>query len=194
MISNISAKVAKWLLKSGAISENDVELYEYAVYSFFFGLVPFAMALLIGACMGQIADGLLMLIPFMLIRKFSGGFHLQSSSVCVVSSMLLISLFMLVIRIVDTEIRIAVFSAFVLLATVQIFACSPIDNDARKLNSKEYAAFKKVARIMAAAFVAVYFALLALGYAAFSTPVGAGILLTALLQIPCFFTAKHKST
>lgn len=194
MISNISAKVAKWLLKSGAISENDVELYEYAVYSFFFGLVPFAMALLIGACMGQIADGLLMLIPFMLIRKFSGGFHLQSSSVCVVSSMLLISLFMLVIRIVDTEIRIAVFSAFVLLAAVQIYACSPIDNDARKLNSKEYAAFKKVARIMAAAFVAVYFSLLALGYAVFSTPVGAGILLTALLQIPCFFTAKHKST
>ena len=41
----------------------------------------------------MVVEGLLMILPFMLIRKFSGGFHLKSSTVCLVSSTLLLSFF-----------------------------------------------------------------------------------------------------
>lgn len=41
----------------------------------------------------MVVDGLLMILPFMLIREISGGFHLKSSTVCLVSSTLLLSFF-----------------------------------------------------------------------------------------------------
>lgn len=193
MIGGISSRIAKWLLRAGAISENDRELYEYAAYSFLFSLLPLVLVMLLGGISGMLLEGVLMIVPFMLIRKFSGGFHLQSSGVCFVSSTLLLSAFLFLIRHVTEKQSFILFSCLVTAAAIQIFICSPIDNEARKLSDKERTVFKKVARIMSAIFWVVYIALLTFGQSRFAVPVGAGIILTALLQVPCFFVRKKVS-
>lgn len=192
MIHYISAYTAKWLLKSGAVSENDVELYEYAVYSFLFGILPICLAAIIGVIFGRVVDGILMIFPFVLIRKFSGGFHLKSTVICFVSSTLLIAISLFIMQIIDKQNDIIFFSVVVIISSFQIFICSPIDNEARKLTKKEYAVFKKIARIMTLSFLMLYATLLILGQTAFSTPIGVGVILTASLQIPCFFSAKNR--
>ena len=191
MIGSISSRIVKWLLRAGAISENDRELYEFAAYSFLFSLLPLVLAMLLGCVSGMMLEGVLMILPFMLIRKFSGGFHLQSPGVCFVSSTLLLSAFLFLIRLVIDEQRLIIFTCLALASTLQVFFCSPIDNEARKLSGKERAVFKKVARIMSVLFLAVYIALMSFDQNRFAVPVGAGIVLTALLQIPCFFTMKR---
>lgn len=191
MITRVSATITKWLLNSGAISENDRELYEYAAYSFLFSLLPLCLVVILGCITGMVIEGILMIFPFMLIRKFSGGFHLKSSTICLISSTLLLSFFLLLIKVVTTEARIVLFTCFVFASSIQIFLCSPIDNEARKLNEREFSVFKKVARTIAVMFLILYIVLLLFGQVQFATPVGAGIILTALLQVPCFFTKKH---
>ena len=128
--------------------------------------------------------------PQTMIRKFSGGFHLKSSTICLVSSTLLLSLFLLIIKTLTTKENIIIFTCFVIASSIQIFLCSPIDNEARKLNEREFSVFKKVARTMSAMFLILYIVLLSFGQMRFATPVGAGNILTASLQIPCFFTKK----
>lgn len=193
MIAKLSVMTVKWLLRAGAISENDRELYEYAAYSFLFSLLPLILVMLLGAVSGMLLEGVLMIVPFMLIRKFSGGFHLQSSGVCFVSSTLLLSAFLFLIRLVTVKQSFILLSCFVAAAAIQVFLCSPIDNEARKLSAKERIVFKKVARIMSALFLAVYIVLVSLGLNRVAVPVGAGIILTALLQVPCFFARKKAS-
>lgn len=95
MIRKASIAISKWLLNTGAISEDDKELYEYAAYSFLFSLLPLCLVIIIGCAVNMVIEGILMVIPFMLIRKFSGGFHLNSSAVCFVSSTALLSLFII---------------------------------------------------------------------------------------------------
>ncbi len=192
MITRASLTVAKWLLHTGAISESDKELYEYAAYNFFFSMVPLCLVTILGGVTGMVVEGILMLLPFMLIRKFSGGFHLKSSSICLISSTLLLAMFLFVIRIVIVEQHVILFICFVAASAIQIFFCSPIDNEARKLNEKEAAMFKKIARIMSTLFFTLYIVLLLFGQLRVSIPIGGGIILTALLQIPCFFTSKHR--
>ena len=189
----MSSAIAKWLLHAGAISESDRELYEYAAYSFLFSLLPLCLIVILGCITGMVIEGLLMILPFMLIRKFSGGFHLKSPGICLVSSTLLLSAFLFIIRLVIDEQQMILFSCFVIASALQIFLCSPIDNDARKLNEKERLVFQKIARNMSTMFLVVYILLLLLGQLRFSVPVGAGILLTAFLQVPCFFTKNHFS-
>ena len=193
MITKLSSAIAKWLLHAGAISESDRELYEYAAYSFLFSLLPLCLIVILGCITGMVIEGLLMILPFMLIRKFSGGFHLKSPGICLVSSTLLLSVFLFIIRLVIDEQQMILFSCFVIASALQIFLCSPIDNDARKLNEKERLVFQKIARNMSTMFLVVYILLLLLGQLRFSVPVGAGILLTAFLQVPCFFTKNHFS-
>lgn len=193
MIAKLSVMTVKWLLRAGAISENDRELYEYAAYSFLFSLLPLVLVMLLGGVSGMLLEGVLMIVPFMLIRKFSGGFHLQSSGVCFVSSTLLLSAFLFLIRLVTVKQSFVLLSCFAAAGAIQLFLCSPIDNEARRLSAKERTVFKKVARIMSALFLAVYIVLMAFGQSRFAVPVGAGIILTALLQIPCFFVGKKAS-
>ena len=128
--------------------------------------------------------------PQTMIRKFSGGFHLKSSTICLVSSTLLLSLFLLIIKTLTTKESIIIFTCFVIASSIQIFLCSPIDNEARKLNEREFSVFKKAARTMSAMFLILYIVLMSFGQMRFATPVGAGNILTASLQIPCFFTKK----
>ncbi|WP_419013629.1 accessory gene regulator B family protein [Hominenteromicrobium sp.] len=77
MLHSLSKSVTKWLLKTGAISHNDVALYEYAVYTFFFSMLPLTVSICLGALLHMFFEALLMILPFVLIRKFSGGFHLR---------------------------------------------------------------------------------------------------------------------
>ena len=193
MISKVSSRIVKWLLRAGAISENDRELYEYAAYSFLFSLIPLVLVMLLGGISGMLFEGVLMILPFMLLRKFSGGFHLQSSGVCFVSSTLHLSAFLFLIRFVADRQSSVLFSFLVSAAAIQIFLCSPIDNEARKLSEAERAVFKKLARLMSVIFTLVYITLSVFRLTRFAVPIGAGIILTALLQVPCFFTRQAPS-
>ena len=193
MIARMSSIIVKWLLHAGAISENDRELYEYAAYSFLFSLLPLILIMLLGCASGILLEGVLMIVPFILVRKFSGGFHLQSPGVCFVSSLVLLSAVLFLSRLVRMKQSFILLSCLAVASTLQLFFCSPIDNEARKLNEKERAAFKKVARIMSLLFLAIYIALLSFGQSRFAVPIGAGLILTALLQVPCFFAEKSCS-
>lgn len=170
--------------------EEDRELYEYAAYSFLFSLLPLCLVIILGCVMGMVTEGVLMILPFMLIRKFSGGFHLKSPIACLISSTLLLSAFLLMIKFVANGQYLVPFSCLVAASALHVFLCSPIDNEARRLSEKEYAVFKRVARTMSALFLFLNIILLFLHQPRFSVSVGAGVILTALLQLPCRFVRR----
>lgn len=99
-------------------------------------------------------------------------------------------IFLFLIKVVTTKVRVIIFTCFVVASTLQIFLCSLIDNEARKLNEKEFSVFKTVARTMSILFLILYIILLLFGQIWCAAPVGAGIIFTALLQVPCFFVRK----
>lgn len=190
-MKRISAVLSKWLLHVGAISADSAELYEYAIYSFLFSLFPLLVVLCIGVVLNMVLEGVMMIVPFMLIRKFSGGYHLKSSVVCTVSSIAILSLFLLLIRLVLQNGWIAAFSLFVCGAALCIFLCSPIDSEERRLSEKERHIFRIICRIMLAVFLALYGALCLLQLHMCAASIGAGITLTALLQLPCLVLRAH---
>lgn len=58
--------------KSKAIKDDERELYEYALYSIVLLLSPAFISIAIGCIMGIPINGVLMVIPFLFLRKFSG--------------------------------------------------------------------------------------------------------------------------
>ena len=128
-----------------------------------------------------------MVVPFILLRKFSGGFHLHSPIVCLFSSVTLLFLSLLAIQFVLQAKLYVVYSVLVLFSVLFIFILSPIDSEARKLSDKERKVFGQVARLISLLVCFIYSLLLVFSKYQLAIPLGAGLLITALLQAPCLF-------
>ena len=172
MIKRLAAVTAKWLLQAGAISASDVELYEYGIYSFLFTLCPL---------------GLMLIIPFILIRKFCGGFHFQSPVLCGIVSTLVLTAFLLGIRLVLDTSGYGWWCAVLLLAAAQIIVFSPIDSEGRRLTQNEKKVFKKIAIVLSMITIAICAVLAAFHQTWAAVSVGSGLILSAALQLPCLF-------
>ena len=49
-------------------------------------IIPLIMVMIIGGILGLMKNGIVMIIPFLVIRKFSGGFHAKREWVWGISS------------------------------------------------------------------------------------------------------------
>lgn len=185
MIRELSSKVAKWLEQEGAISGEDNGLFSYAVYSLLFGLLPVFIVVILGLAFGMLREGLLMITPFMLLRKFSGGFHLKSSGLCLATTTSVLAFAMGLIKYIVYWGQTEIVSFSVCLSVVSLCIFSPVDNMARNLSDKERIVFRKIARILSIIFLAVYFFLSLNTELRYTSAFGVGILLVSLLQFPC---------
>ena len=195
----VAHKFAVWLIQQGAIDDEDLELYEYAGYCILLTVLPLALAFCIGLCFGMAVESVLMLLPFIVTRKFSGGYHLQSATVCMIVSVILITLFSLGVRFLIPYIGYEILTLLVCMAFILICILSPIDSVERQLSDKEKCAFKKIAIIASACFLLLYGILIWTKSFQFASPIGVGILLTCILQLPCIphivkAKLKHRTT
>ncbi len=185
MITKIAAAVSDWLVAQGAVTDKDKSLFAYAVYSFLFGLVPVLIIVVLGFIFSMLAEALLLITPFMLLRKFSGGYHLKSPLVCVISSTGLLTLSLLSVRLITTYDTVFILSTLVILSAVVLFVLSPIDSEARRLTAKETRVFRLIARVMTSVFLVVYLLFFLFGHTNIAAPIGVGMIVPAILQLPC---------
>ena len=196
MITKIAAAVSDWLVAQGAVTDKDKSLFAYAVYSFLFGMTPIVIVVVLGLIFDMLAEGLLLITPFMLLRKFSGGYHLKSPLVCVITSTTLLTLSLLSVRFVVAGEAVTILSSLVLLATVTLFLLSPIDSEARRLSTKEVKTFKVIARAIAVLFLVIYVLLIRFNHVDSAAPIGVGMIIPAILQLPCVIQrmiAKYRA-
>ena len=187
MISKISTAVSEWLVAQGAVTVKDKNLFSYAVYSFLFGMMPIFIIVILGLLLGMLPEGLLLITPFMLLRKFSGGYHLKSSIVCTVTSTSLLTISLLAVRVVKTSSTNLILSVLVVLSAITLFLLSPIDSSARRLSTKERLVFGRIARVITSIFLLIYFMLVLFDQTGIAAPIGVGIIIPAALQLPCLF-------
>lgn len=183
MIQELPSRVAKWLEQEGVISGKDNGLFSYAVYSLLFGLLPIFIVVLLGLAFGMLREGLLMITPFMLIRKFSGGYHLNSTKLCVIFSSILLALAMRFIKVIVCGGHLSLLTMLVVLSVICVCAFSPVENNSRKLTKKERQLFRKVACTLAMVSLVGYLVMCEAIPIQYSAAFGVGILLVATLEL-----------
>lgn len=193
MIRFISRAVAEWLLKHGAISVNEKELYEYSIYSFLFTLTPLFLVLMVSIPLNMAVEGILLITLFIFLRKFAGGFHFQTPLPCIIVSTLVLLGCLLENRIILEYGSFIIHTLLVYASIVPICILSPIDSENRQLSAKEKSAFHRIAIVLATINAALYSLLLILRTVEIAIPLGTGMILTALLQLPCLFEHQKNS-
>ena len=192
MIQKFAHILSKWLLKAGSISEVDQELYEYGIYSFLFTMVPLLAVILLSFPMHMILEGILFIIPFILLRKFTGGFHFSSALLCaLVSTMVLLAFLLGIKAFLLSSLKVPIYIA-VYLSLIPIVVFSPIDSANRRLSQNEKCVFRKIAITLGLFFATLFTLLMVLGIPRVAVPIGAGVILTSLLQLPCLWELRKN--
>ena len=185
MSSKVSRKICCWLSNNKTIEISDYDLYVYAINSLLFGLAPIFIALILGVLSNSTKEAIIMIIPFMLIRKFSGGYHLKRPGTCLIISTMLVAIALWLINFITASDSGSVLTIFVIISCLITFMFSPIDSESRPLNKSEKIFFGKIAKFLTLIFFIIYVLLCLFAATNISSSIGVGIVLVAFLQLPC---------
>lgn len=172
--------IVNWLSKEGAINDDDKDVYLYALNCMFLNIAPIIIVAIIGIFIGNVVEGLVMIAPFVFIRKYSGGFHMKKMSACLITSVITLLICMIAIKYLKCDV---IIHCGVVLANGVITLFSPIDNENRRLSIKEKERYRIIAIVLTWLFTALYVFLYRNNNYNLASSVGIGIILTAFLQM-----------
>lgn len=185
-----TSKIVEWLINHDAIESGDKELYEYALYSLWLLVTPLFLAIIVGMCFGGVKEGIIIVMPFMLIRKFSGGYHAKHLWMCLTSSTLLLSLCVWISSYLKYDWKLAGIMA---IAGIGLGYLSPIDHENKRLSNEEKKLYKKVTAILTGMSWGAALLFQILGQELYAVCISLGIMLTAGLQWPVILVRWLKT-
>lgn len=188
MSRRLANRVSLWLNQCNAISDEDIELYTYAVQVCITTLFPLIMILCISAILGHIPEGIILILPFLTIRKYSGGYHAKTALRCGICSITLCVSFLLAAIYLSNGFAVQL---LLVLACICLMLLSPVDSVNRNLSDAERRRFCHKARKITLSYVVIYLILTALHFHTYAVCIALGIVLAASLQLPCFFQQKR---
>ena len=178
----LAGRMTEWLIIHGAVEEEDRDLYEYASICLLMTAAPLFLAILVGGVMGELRTAVLMILPFMVLRKISDGYHAKHAATCLVcsSGLLVLCIFIAANITFSRALCISMFAG-----TALLFLFSPVDSENKRLNEEEKKRYRKAAGILALAVCVIAVAGKVCGNERLAVCMAVGLLLTLALQIPC---------
>ncbi|MBX9229753.1 hypothetical protein DW747_06950 [Coprococcus catus] len=190
MITTISNHLIDWLIREDTLQPADRELYVYAAYCFLFAWTPLFLLFIISACIGRLPEALLLILPFMTIRKFSGGFHAKTARTCLIISCTLLSGFMYLAIHISTCLALYIVLA---LASISLMINSPIMSPQRPATLDEQKHFRHVVIAAMILYNSIILLLSCTGFSHWAVCLALGLILSAALQIPCIISKMKTS-
>ena len=190
MIERSASAITDWLIECEVIRSTERELYHYAVYSALLTISPLILALLVGSLVGAVGRSMMIIFPFVVIRKFSGGFHAKRPVTCFVSSSVLLTACIFLSFCIQCN---WILMGITFAAAVSLIYFSPIENENRLLSGEEKIRYKRIAMILVLGFVVTDLLLFLSSLHTYAICISIGLILTACLQYPCIWKICLKN-
>lgn len=146
MNHKLSVLICDKLLKYKIIAEELVDVYIYGFELIFSFLISTLSIIAIGLIINQISPTLIFLTFFILIRRYTGGFHANTYLKCQIYT---ISLYLFVIiASILTSVNNIVYLIFILAGLSIIATIGPIDNPHKPLDEQEKRKHKKTGLLL----------------------------------------------
>ncbi len=148
MISKLSTYLTEKLLSNGTISKEDKDLYIYGLFMLISHLMFFIIVCVFGLILGCLFESIVFYIAFQFIRRYAGGYHASTETICEILSTLSILACIVVIKLSKIYDFQTVLLLITILSAVCIFVFCPLDTPEKPLTEKEFKYFCKVSWII----------------------------------------------
>lgn len=184
----MSGKIADWLIRQKVISTDERELYAYAVHCLLSLLYPIVFSVIIGAFFGMSMEAVAMIISFIAVRKFSGGYHADSFYKCLIISSIVIVTMLQISKYINNNMF---FNVIYITSSILLMIFSPIDSANKRLDNDDKRFCKKITiLIVVVLFIIVELQWVA-GYRYYTKFIESGVMLAEILQLVVIFNLKY---
>lgn len=142
MISNITNHVIQNLLQANVIRQDEIEVYEFGIETFFSDVFNLITTAIIGILIGQFWQCFIFEVIFISLRSFAGGYHASSEWKCWVLSNAMVIGVLLLSRRLPMWFGLGVGLFLLLVAAGVILLLAPVENENNPLDSDEIRNYK----------------------------------------------------
>lgn len=174
------SRVIGWLIQQKTIESSDRELYEYALYSFLVSNIPLVFLVIASILLGKLLEGMLIVLPFMIIRKFCGGYHAKHVYTCFILSTGLVLSGFYIVNYLNCN-----YFIMMVISGISIMFNSPIDSHNKRLDKSEIKLYKRITEMLIVSIIVLYIILFLLKCSYYAKYLAMSITLIAILQVPC---------
>ena len=141
MISSAANNITNYLICKKVIKDDDREIYQYGFEQVFSSLLNIATMLLLGIILGKIYQSLVLILSFMALRSYSGGYHANTPLHCYLLTVMSISAALSIMKFITID-RFICWGLLV-LSSVVILLLSPIGSKNKPLDEIEKIIYRK---------------------------------------------------
>jgi len=120
MINHLANRVASVFVSYGECSEENADIYAYALEAIFASLINFSLCIFISLLFGKLPEGLIFITVFAVFRRILGGYHAKSHSSCILTFSIFVLLTMILLSLFDTGFFITITLLFIAVSGILI--------------------------------------------------------------------------
>ena len=154
MIDAMAQRIASFLVRKGAAAPDDVDVQVYGLQVILSTSINLTASLLLSLLMGQLPFGVSFLITFILLRRFTGGYHANSYLGCFVSLQAVLFVGFAAQRLYESGMSVVVPYVLTAASAVLIFLLAPIDHENKPSTPASRRKFRFLSRLMTLAMAA----------------------------------------
>ena len=181
-MDKLSKKIIAQLNTSGAIEEEDREVYEYSLNILLMGVFHTLTVLLIGFLFGMFIESVVLFTSFFLARKFAGGFHAPKHWQCYLFTIATVSGALLLARVILLQGDVFFYVALAVPGLI-IFLLAPIEHPNKPLSAKEKKIYRLISWALCVALVGISLVMFHWVSRSIGMAVGMGLVLCAFALV-----------
>lgn len=153
MIEHFAGLITDKQIEKGNIAEKDRAVYQYGYILMTEVFINVAVSVLIGLLCHTLPEVIVLLLVFIPLRSYAGGYHMAHAWQCIIMTNVLILLMTACSGYLAGCIAAPTWIVLDILAGAAIWLLSPVDTAAKPLDQEERTVFRKKARIICVAEV-----------------------------------------
>lgn len=146
IFARLSHRVGNNLVRSGIVKEEDAEIYIYGINQIFVSVLNVSSALIIGLILGMFLESVVLMVAYIPLRSFAGGYHAKTPVRCYFASLFLIFAVLLFCKYVPYNLFLHG-GMMIVSSLVIIFLC-PVQDNNKPLDDCEHRKYKKISIII----------------------------------------------
>lgn len=184
MINRISEKLTNYLAENDNEINAEKELFMYAFNILVINYFPLLISVVLGLCCAKLAESVMLVIPFLCLRKYCGGYHSKHLSICLTCSIFILGTCIMATELINNSVGLFVFT---LIECIGVYIISPIENANKRISKAQKMEYKKKVLHRVILFESIFVSASMFKKDTVAVCVAIGITLSFFLQIPCIF-------
>ncbi len=136
----IKKAIITWLFKED-LEDEAYDIYSYGIYQIVSYVINFFTILLIGIAFRRLLEVIILVVFFMAVRPYAGGYHASSAIKCYILTNIMIIGALLAIKYI--QINNIFMICLLALNSIVIFVLAPLDTANKRLDEIEYIVYRK---------------------------------------------------